>query len=198
MKSHVPKDTVDRIYRSLFVYSVGFSELIKSALEHTSNNYILISNIWKVFSILLEYCSSSDYQLMINKVSVEHREEMKKANERFEEKMLKYVTEDKEMKETIRELQVVNHDLKEELNKSNESLEKLDAEIQENKKNHEKEVSMRLKFESKLNHLHSLYREIEIRYDRACEDIDKLTLHNQTLIKLTDHQRSTISTLTSK
>ena len=31
----IPIDIIDRIYRSLFVYSVGFYELIKNCLQHT-------------------------------------------------------------------------------------------------------------------------------------------------------------------
>jgi len=34
-KSGIPNEMVDRIYRALFVYSVGFYELIKKCLEHT-------------------------------------------------------------------------------------------------------------------------------------------------------------------
>ena len=54
---------------------------------------------------------------------------------------------------------------------------------------------MRLRFESKLNQLHSLYRDIETRYDRALEDIDSFELKNKELIKLTDSQRGEISNL---
>ena len=32
----IPSETVDRIYRAMFVYSVGFYELIKKCLEHTN------------------------------------------------------------------------------------------------------------------------------------------------------------------
>lgn len=54
---------------------------------------------------------------------------------------------------------------------------------------------MRLKFESKLNQLHSLYRDIETRYERALEDIDQFEEKNKMLIKLTDRQRGELSEL---
>ena len=57
---------------------------------------------------------------------------------------------------------------------------------------------MRLRFESKLNHLHSLYRDIETRYERACEDIDQLQTNNNALITLADKQRSEITELSTK
>ena len=35
IKAGIPNEMVDRVYRALFVYSVGFYELIKKCLEHT-------------------------------------------------------------------------------------------------------------------------------------------------------------------
>jgi hypothetical protein len=52
----IPNETIDRIYRGLFVYSVGFYELIKKTLSHTDGNYTIVTSLWKVFAILLEYC----------------------------------------------------------------------------------------------------------------------------------------------
>lgn len=88
-----------------------------------------------------------------------------------------------------------NPDLKDELERIKEINEKLEYEIQENKRVHEDEVSMRLKFESKLNQLHSLYRDIETRYERACEDIEQLQTNNHSLTKLSDEQRGELAEL---
>lgn len=52
----IPNQTVDRVYRSLFVYSVGFYELIKKLVTHCQRKYSIITSIWKVYSVLLEYC----------------------------------------------------------------------------------------------------------------------------------------------
>jgi hypothetical protein len=67
---------VDRLYRSLFVYSVGFYEMIKSCLGHCKNRPALISNLWKVYSILLEYCCKHDYRMQIQEITERHTEEM--------------------------------------------------------------------------------------------------------------------------
>ena len=68
----VPEPNIDRIYRGLFVYSIGFYEMIHKCLAHAKNKYTLLSAVWKVFSILLEYCCKSNYQMMISKISTEH------------------------------------------------------------------------------------------------------------------------------
>ena len=36
----VQPETVERIYRSLFVYSVGFHELVRDCIQHTGKNVI--------------------------------------------------------------------------------------------------------------------------------------------------------------
>lgn len=49
------KPLVNRLYRALFVYSIGFNELMQAVLKHTRNNYGMTVAIWKVFCILLEF-----------------------------------------------------------------------------------------------------------------------------------------------
>lgn len=70
----VPETEIDRIYRGLFVYSIGFYEMVHKCLSHAKNKYTMLSSVWKVFSILLEYCCKSNYQMMISKISTEHQE----------------------------------------------------------------------------------------------------------------------------
>lgn len=72
----IPTETVDRIYRAFFVYSVGFYELVKKCLEHTQQKYTVIIALWKVFSILLEYCCRTDYRMLISKISNEFEEKI--------------------------------------------------------------------------------------------------------------------------
>jgi hypothetical protein len=51
---------------------------------------------------------------------------------------------------------------------------KLDEEILRSIKTHEEEVQLRLQFESKLNGLHSLHRDLQAKYDRSVGDILQL------------------------
>ena len=41
----------------------------------------------------------------------------------------------------------------------------------QNTKNHEEEVQLRLKFESKLNNMHSAHRDLETKYKRTRQDL---------------------------
>ena len=44
---------------------------------------------------------------------------------------------------------------------------KLEEEYAQNTKNHEEEVQLRLKFESKLNNMHSAHRDLETKFKRT-------------------------------
>ena len=81
--SGIPDDLVNRVYRALFVYSVGFYELIKKCLQHTEKKYTIITNIWKVFAILLEYCCRTDYRMLISEISKEHKSAMDKLDKDY-------------------------------------------------------------------------------------------------------------------
>ena len=70
----ISSEEVDRIYRSLFVYSVGFFELLRKILSATSKNYALITSIWKVYQILLEYSCKTDYRTLIAEINEKHNE----------------------------------------------------------------------------------------------------------------------------
>ena len=57
---------------------------------------------------------------------------------------------------------------------------KLEEEYMQNNKNHEEEVQMRLKFEAKLNQMHTQQRETDIKYSRAQLEIEN---KNETIKK---------------
>lgn len=48
---------------------------------------------------------------------------------------------------------------------------KLEEDFAQNTKNHEEEVQLRLKFESKLNNMHSAHRDLESKYRRVLTDL---------------------------
>ena len=68
--------SINRLYKSLFVYSTGFNELIREILTHSENAYSSVTNIWRVFSILLEYSCKSDYEMIIGSIDKTIRDEI--------------------------------------------------------------------------------------------------------------------------
>lgn len=167
----IPVETVDRIYRSLFVYSVGFYELIKKCLEHTNKKYSMITAIWKVFAILLEYCCRTDYRMLISEISKEHKEELIKLDRDFQKKSEEQANNEKVLKENLDTQQKMCEELQREMMNEKQMRLKLEEDYTQNTKNHEEEVQLRLKFESKLNNMHSAHRDLETRYKRVLADL---------------------------
>ena len=56
-------------------------------------------------------------------------------------------------------------------------------------KNHEEEVQLRLQFESKLNSLHALHRDVKAKYTRSTEDIFSLETFNKEKQELIEKQK---------
>jgi hypothetical protein len=61
----IDNESIDRMYRCLFVYSFGFYEMLSQIFEHAQDSPMIIANIWKIFGLLLEYCSRSDFKATI-------------------------------------------------------------------------------------------------------------------------------------
>ena len=58
---------------------------------------------------------------------------------------------------------------------------KLEEEYMQIQRNHEEEVTLRLKFEGKLNALNTAHRELEIKYDRVQQQLEHSMMHQERL-----------------
>jgi len=76
-------------------------------------------------------------------------------------------------------LQKFNEELEKERTNERQMRLKLEEEYMQNTKNHEEEVQLRLKFESKLNNMHSVHRDLETRYKRALNEMANLQNTNE-------------------
>lgn len=70
-------------------------------------------------------------------------------------------------------LQKYNEQLEKEKAMERQARMKLEEEYLQNTKNHEEEVQLRLKFESKLNNMHSAHRDLETKFKRQRQDLMK-------------------------
>ena len=136
----IPNDFVNRIYRCLFVYSVGFYEMINKMIEHSGFKYSLVSRIWKVFAVLLEYCCANDYKLMITKITSEHESDIENLKLDFERKCEDFIDNEKILKQNIAALQKNNQELERDRTNERALRLRLEEEYMQNSKNHEEEV----------------------------------------------------------
>ena len=75
---------------------------------------------------------------------------------------------------------------------------KLEEEYVQNTKNHEEEVQLRLKFESKLNNMHSSHRDLETKYKRTRQDLAQATQEKDLLNEQLTTYHSEITELKQK
>lgn len=136
----IPGDLVDRVYRALFVYSVGFYELVKKCLQHTEKRYTLITNVWKVFAILLEYCCRTDYRMLISEISKEHKSELDKLDRDYQAKFQEQANHEKILRDTNDTLTKYAEELERERANERQMRQKLEEDYAQNTKNHEEEV----------------------------------------------------------
>lgn len=145
--------------------------MLQKSLHHAENKYSLLSALWKVFAILLEYCCKSNYQMLISKISKEHKEELEKLEQQFNEQVTRLTENERNLKESLEALQHKKDELQKQKEEEMFLRKKIEEEFSKNVQTHEEEVQLRLKFESKLNNMHALHRDLQAKYQRALEDI---------------------------
>lgn len=186
MNAGLSGEDVDRIYRALFVYSVGFFEHLRKVSANTKHNYQLLTAIWKVFAVLLEYCCKTDYHLLICEVSAKHERETKDLHQSYKEKIREREGAMKTMKANMETMEENMDELAKEKEKEKQLRLKLEEEYMQNTKNHEEEVKLRLKFEGKFNNMQSEHRELTIHYGRTRVELEKAT---KELLELAEEHR---------
>jgi hypothetical protein len=64
----LPAANVSRLYRGLFVFGMGFNSLIG---ELSNGNMEVLKTIWRIYSIILEYCSKGSMVTVIGEIERE-------------------------------------------------------------------------------------------------------------------------------
>lgn len=120
--------------------------------------------VWKVYSVLIEFCCQTDYQMLIQTCTQQLESEIENVKERAREDADTMWADLVERKELIDSLKQQEKDLRAQLDDETSLRKKVEGEMDENKRSHENEINLRLKFETKLNSLHAIHRELENKY----------------------------------
>ena len=97
LQGNIPHHQIDRIYRALFVYSLGFYEMLSKVLSGSTQKNIFQSALWKVFAILLEYCCKTNYKMLITQITAAHKEQLDAIEKEFSECQDRLYHNEKEM-----------------------------------------------------------------------------------------------------
>jgi hypothetical protein len=174
LKSGLQAQEVDRLYRSLFVYSIGFYQLIQKILEHTNKKYTIVTGVWKVYAILLEYCCQLDYQMIITTLNLEKREEIEQLESDFQSQINKMELHEKELEENITNVRLQLEEVQKDLHNEIYKREEIEDELMRRGNGHEEEVTMRLQFESKLNQMYAKMRDLQTKIELLNENLQEI------------------------
>lgn len=74
-------ENINRLYRALYVYSLGFYELIKEPLARCKEKKNISIAVWKVYSILLQYVCKTEYQTVVAQLTKAYQMDVLKLEE---------------------------------------------------------------------------------------------------------------------
>ena len=60
--------------------------MLNETVLHAKDNMVLSASIWRVFGILLEYCSRGDFKSTVNEIEKQKKEIIQKMQEELEKK----------------------------------------------------------------------------------------------------------------
>ena len=104
----LPEDQVNRLYHSLFVYTVGYFEVVRSIVKgymrEDGNKGVYMTKIWRVFMILLEYACKTDYQMITSQLEKDHHEKVNELEHRYKTEIEKLEVSEARQKAEAREL----------------------------------------------------------------------------------------------
>ncbi len=135
--------------------------------------------------------------MMIAKLFKDHKAEMEQMESEFSSVITKYADNEKILKEALELTQKKHEEIEKEKEHELNLRIKTEDEFNKNMQTHEEEVQLRLKFESKLNNMHALHRDLQAKYERALEDIYTLEYTNGVLTKESIEQKKELTELRS-
>jgi hypothetical protein len=69
----LPKALIDRVYIGLFVYTIGFHQLIFNMIKHAPQAVVLIGQVWRTYIALIECSDPPLYQFVLDCVEKENQ-----------------------------------------------------------------------------------------------------------------------------
>lgn len=172
-RAGVANGDIDRLYKALFVYSLGFYQLINKTMEHVAGKYTYVAGVWKVYSILLEYCCKVDYDMAIATVQEEKRTALDQMEAHYKAQVRDLQVKcDKALSDLENYSARVGLLERERLQEQHRRLE-LEEEISHRGLGHEEEVELRIRFEGKLNQMFAHQRDMETREKHRKEQVEK-------------------------
>jgi len=143
----------------------------------------MVATIWRVFAILLEYCCKTDYDILVSELTNTYQDEISKLKKNLEENQIIHMEKEQKIMDKCELLKMTAEAQDKKTSQYVKHIEKLNGYIDDLRSRNEEEINIRKQFEAKLNELHSVGRDQDIKYYRALEEIDDYTLKYESINK---------------
>lgn len=110
----IDDESITRIYRALYVYSLGFYQLIQEPLQRGRNKNLLLATIWKIYSVLLQHVGKTEYATVVSNLTNAYQMDVMNLEEQMRKQRDHYNKRKEEMAMQV-------HKLTEELHETQES-----------------------------------------------------------------------------
>ena len=172
--SELEQDDINRLYRALYVYSLGFYELTKEALARSQNQKDILPSIWKVYSVLLQYVCKTEYSTVVAQLTKAYQLDVIRLDEIIEKNKADYERHRDMLELKISNLEDENMTLSNDLAEARDKIEDLIFENEKLKVNLQEEKKMRLQFEDKFSDIFKELNDYKSRLKLTSEELTKV------------------------
>lgn len=132
----------------------------------------LRKTIWKVYAILLEYCAEGSFETMIGEIERDKARKLAQLKEETEKRQTIIDNNDEINQEKNAKIFKELKFLKEENGNLENEKTTLLEDFKEAEQAFNEEVALRLRYESKINEIHGIHRELTIKHQRLFDDLN--------------------------
>lgn len=120
-----------------------------------------------MFTILLEYCSKTNYQMLIRSLHLQHAKELNEASTTFKKMVSGLEALQEKTAQELRHQHADNGALRKELEEQERLNSKFQEELERTHVFHEEEVQIRRTIMERLNILYAMHRNLQGVYEKA-------------------------------
>lgn len=186
---------INRLYRALYVYSVGFYQLIKEPLEGCKNKNATATALWKVYSVLLQYVCKTQYSMVVANLTKAYRQDVTRLEDTLSKNKHDYELHRDILEGRVDNLESEVDDLKYQIEQLTETNAELSEENRKYKETMEEEKLLRSSFEDKVGYLQKKVNDYESQIKILKSDLEGITEDHKTVKANADSQISTLASL---
>ena len=154
--------------------------------------------MWKIFWILLEYCYKADHQTILEEVQLENKDVIEGLRKNLEAKSKEVEALELWQTDTLVKLQADMANVRMEKDNLYRQKMQLEEEMRINDKVYSEEVQLRIKFETKMNEVYAVAKDLKMKHQRTIDELLSLQKERDEDQKLISQLNADIKSLTEK